>query len=473
MSRSVLTGFGELLHRYREVFAAAWSMRGELEPMHRNRVELAFLPAQLELVETPVHPAPRWTMRVIVALAGIVLLIGLFGRLDIVVTAKGRLIPNARVKVIQPATTGVVTEIMVADGQRVSAGEPLVKLDASQATADTEKAALARIDAALGVARSRALLEAQSVGTLPRVAWIEAVPAHRLNEAHKIAEGTFREYVDTINAARAALAERQAELAAAHATVSRLEASVAMAKQQASDYRKLADRGFVSQHAVLEKESRADELTHELVAQKMRAQQLGASVRQQRASKEAVQSRFRREQLDAMERYQAQLSQYERDEAKAKVQQDLMLLTAPVSGTVQQLATHTVGGVVTTAQALMEIVPDDTVEAEIQIDNQDIGFIEVGQRVAIKVDAFPYTRYGLLEGNVLLISNNAAKGEDGILRFPARIHLHSRRIYALGRWIDLTPGMAVSADIHTGWRSVGEYFLGPLIQNVQESMRER
>ena len=473
MSRLSLNGFGDLLRRYRDVFRATWSIRNELAPVNRDRTELAFLPAQLELVETPIHPAPRWTMRIIVSLGAIAVLIGIFGRLDIVVTAKGKLIPNARVKVIQPATTGVIAEVMVVDGQRVAPGDALIKLDATQAVAETEKASLARIDAALGAARSKALLEAQAAGKPPKVARVDSAPAYRQEEVQQFADGAYQEYADTVEAAHATLAERRAELASAEAIGWRVEASVATAQQQAQDFRKLADRSFVSQHAVLEKESRADELTHERTAQRMRVQQLGAAVRQQQVSIEAIQSRFRREQLDAMERYQTQLSQHERDEAKARVQQDFMVLTAPVAGTVQQLATHTVGGVVTTAQALMEIVPDDALEVEILIDNQDIGFVEVGQRVALKIDAFPYTRYGLLEGTVLFVSNNAAKNEQGIFRFPARIRLHTHRIYAQSRWIDLTPGMEVAADIHTGRRSVAEYFLGPLVETVRESMRER
>ncbi len=120
---------GDLLRHYGQVFKASWAIRHELEPPVRLRHELAFLPASLELVETPVHPAPRWTMLAISALAMILLALGLLGRLDIVASARGKLVPSARVKVVQPAVTGVVRSIFVQDGQRISAGELLMELD--------------------------------------------------------------------------------------------------------------------------------------------------------------------------------------------------------------------------------------------------------------------------------------------------------------------------------------------------------
>jgi hemolysin D len=151
----------------------------------------------------------------------------------------------------------------------------------------------------------------------------------------------------------------------------------------------------------------------------------------------------------------------------------LLSLSAPVSGTVQQLATHTLGGVVTTAQSLMEIVPNDTLEVEAQLQNKDIGFVDVGQAAAVKVEAFPYTRYGYITGTVVSVSNDAVQDKKLGLTFPVRIRLSTNRIRVEKKWITLTPGMEVTADIKTGKRSVAEYFLGPLLESAEESMRER
>lgn len=168
-----------------------------------------------------------------------------------------------------------------------------------------------------------------------------------------------------------------------------------------------------------------------------------------------------------------QLQHSSLDETKATTRRALLSLSAPVSGTVQQLEVHTLGGVVTTAQRLMEIVPDDALEVEASIENKDIGFVEVGQEASIKVDAFPYTQYGFLKGRVIAVANDAAPDKKTGLVFKARIRLPANVLIVHGKSVALTAGMQVTADIRTGKRSVATYFLSPLVENLQESMRER
>jgi hemolysin D len=151
----------------------------------------------------------------------------------------------------------------------------------------------------------------------------------------------------------------------------------------------------------------------------------------------------------------------------------LLSLTAPVAGTVQQLSVHTLGGVVTTAQSLMEIVPDDVLEVEASIENKDIGFVEAGQEASVKIDAFPYTQYGYLKGKVVAVANDSVPDKKTGLVFTARIKLPSDILRVNGKAVSIMPGMQVTADIRTGKRSVASYFLSPLVENVQESMRER
>jgi hemolysin D len=167
------------------------------------------------------------------------------------------------------------------------------------------------------------------------------------------------------------------------------------------------------------------------------------------------------------------LSQASNDQTKAQVRQALMRLVAPVSGTVQQLSTHTVGGVVTTAQPILEIVPDDTLEVEARLENKDIGFVEVGQPAVVKIDAFPYTRFGYLQGTVDDVSNDAVPDKKSGLYFTVRIKIPTRQFRVERKMVNLTPGMEVKAEIHTGKRSVAEYFLSPLITTANESLRER
>lgn len=470
-----LQAVGDLCRRYGAIFRSAWSIRDQLDTQPRTAQELQFLPANLELVETPSHPVPRWTMRVIVALAFVILLIAVFGKLDIVATAKGKLIPGARVKIIQPAITGVVRQIMIRDGQRVVQGQALLVLDATQAAADAHKARSSRIDAALSAARARALLDARTTGRAPAVAVVDGASPEQQTEAQHFADGLFREYVDKLAAARAELLKRQAELETTQQEVAKLRATAPLARSEANDYKTLARDNYVAQHDYLGKEQTALEQEHELAAQQSHVQELAAGIAEQRATIEQTTSQFTREQLDALDKANQQFAQNRDDETKAVTRQGLLTLYAPVSGTIQQLSVHTLGGVVTTAQSLMEVVPDDAVEVEASIENKDVGFVNVGQDAIVKIEAFPYTRYGYLTGRVTAVSNDAVQDKDRRLglTFTARIRLPTNQMHINNKSINLTPGMEVTTEIRTGRRSVAGYFLDPLMQTAGESLRER
>lgn len=463
----------DLFGRYLRVFKASWAIRRELAPPVRLRHELAFLPASLELIDTPVHPAPRWTMVSIAALALIAVALALLGRLDIVASAHGKLVPSQRIKLIQPAITGVVRGIHVADGQQVAEGALLMELDPTQAAADSSKARSSRLAAAQAAARAAALLDAQQQGHPPLVLSIEGAGGADQREAQRFADGLFSEYRDKLMSAQADLAKREAELESTRHEIAKLRATAPLARQQAEDYKGLVDRKYVSKTEYLDKEQTALQQEHEVDAQESHARELQAAIASQRSALASITSQFRREQLDALDKAKQQLSQNRDDEVKAHTREGLMTLKAPVAGTIQQLAVHTLGGVVTTAQTLMEIVPDDAMEVDANVENKDIGFVHAGQPAIVKVEAFPYTRYGFMAGTVRSVSNDAVQDKKGGLTFVARIRLPTNRMRIDEQWINLTPGMAVTVEVKTGTRSVARYFLDPLVQTSQESLRER
>ncbi|NWB99495.1 HlyD family type I secretion periplasmic adaptor subunit [Pseudomonas gingeri] len=465
--------FADLLSHYKAVFKAYWAVREKRGAPVRQSEELQFLPAHLELIDTPVHPLPRWTAKIICALVVLVIMIGIFFDLDIVVVAKGKLVPDERVKVIQPALTGVVRQILVRDGQVVSAGQLLIRLDDTQASADTDKAQSSKLDSGFAAARAKALIQAQASHTNPMVGVVEGATAERQREAQRFVEGAYREYLDKLDSAQAQLAKRLADLEETRQQIAKLKTTAPIARQQANDYKDLSVGKYVATHDYLEKEKAAVEAEHELSGQTIHARELSSAIQEQQAEIKSLASQFRREQLDELEKSSQQVTQSQDDQTKAQTRQQLLRITAPVAGTVQQLAVHTLGGVVTTAQSLMEVVPDDSLEVEVTIDNKDVGFVSVGQSVAVKVDAFPYTRYGFLDGTVTSVSNDSLQDKKLGLAFSAHVHLAENRMRIDNKWVQLTPGMSVSAEIKTGKRNVAGYFFGPLVQGAQESMRER
>jgi hemolysin D len=463
----------DLFRRYVQVFRSAWNVRAILDGPRRSDNEIDFLPSNLELVETPAHPAPRWAMRVLVGLSLAILLLAIFGRLDIVATAKGKVMPSERVKMIQPAITGVTRQILVHDGQRVKAGQLLLVLDTTQATADRDRARRDRTDAGLAIAGANAVLLAQKTNSAPVVAVVPEASPEAQRQSQLFAESMVRELRDKVSSQQGELQKRVAERATALAEIDKLQSTAPLARREADDFAKLSVDNYVSKHEFLDKEQTALTNEHELIAQRSHAAELAAAITQQRAEIESTISTFRREQLDTLTKAEQQLQHSNVDETKATTREGLLSLTAPVAGTVQQLSVHTLGGVVTTAQSLMEIVPDDVLEVEASIENKDIGFVEAGQEASVKIDAFPYTQYGYLKGKVVAVANDSVPDKKTGLVFTARIKLPSDVLKVNGKAVSIMPGMQVTADIRTGKRSVASYFLSPLVENVQESMRER
>jgi hemolysin D len=465
--------FQNLLHRYTEVLRHAWRIRHELDTPVSTSYEAEFLPAHLEIVATPVHPAPLWATRAISALALSVAVVAIFGHLDVVAVAHGKLVPNVRVKIIQPAVTGVVRNIRVQNGMHVAAGQLLLELDPAQAAADTNKASAAKMDAEFAAARARALLQAEATNKPPSMELVPAATPQMQIQVQTHAEGVYNELRTKLASLRAQLDQREAELGTSQDEIRKLQVTSPLARQQARDYESLAAKNYVAKDDYLEKEHAALKEEGDLRTETDRAVALAAAVEEQKREIATTIATFRREQLEDLEKAQQALAQSTDDQAKAQVRESLMKLVAPVAGTVQNLAVHTVGGVVTTAQALLEIVPEDTLEVEANVENKDIGFVEAGQDAVVKIDAFPYTRFGYLRGKVLSVSNDAVQSRTNGLQYIVRVGLPTNEMVVGKKKLSLTPGMQAVAEIRTGRRTIAEYFFSPFIETVGQSMTER
>lgn len=472
--KHVLQGAGDFVRRYATVFAAAWKVRAQLDPPKRSADELAFLPAHLELTDTPVSPLPRWTMRVIIAFFCVALLWACIGKLDIVAVAQGKTVVSSRTKVIQPAETAVVKRILVRDGQTVKHGQLLIELDATGTGADYAKAGDALINARLAKLRLVALAEALDSGRSPILIPDPALPQARFDAEQQLGTSQF----DTYNAKRhnlqAAIAQRHAELQTVQSMIGPLRETAQIAKTRSADYAKLLEGQYVGRHDYLLREQERIAAERDLAAQRSRLQETRSAQSGAQEELRVLTAEMRQQTLDGLRQAREQVQQFAPEVAKTGQRDRLMQLRAPVDGTVQQLAIHTVGGVVTPAQALMAVVPsEESLEVEATVLNKDIGFVKAGQTVTVKVESFPYTRYGYLEGTVETVSHDAAQDEKLGLVFPARVRLSKAHLMIDGVKVALTPGMSLSVEIKTGKRRVIDYLLSPLQQHTTEAMHER
>ncbi len=467
----------ELLARYKAIFKAAWEARHELAGPKRLSDEQAFLPAALSLQETPTHPAPRRAAIVICALFLIALLWSLFGKVDIVAVAQGRIVVSERTKTIQPLEAGVVRKILVRDGDSVKAGQVLVELDATNALADQASVGEQFKAAESEWQRSTALLSALQSGRAPALPPLPAAGGRGEGRSAAHTAQLQAEWQD-ITARLAKLDAEQmrrgAEAATVREAIAKLDATIPLVRQREADVKGLAEQGFMNQHAGQDRTRERIELERDLALQRARLAEAQAAQAESQQSKAAFLAETRRALRERQATAQLKRDQLTQEGRKSDQRERMTQLTAPVDGTVQQLAIHTTGGVVTPAQVLMVVVPQGAaVTAEVVLENKDIGFVSNGQQVEIKLETFPFTRYGTVHATVKSVSADAVADEKRGAIFPATLQLEDAHLNVEGKQIALAPGMNLTAEIKTGKRRVIDYLLSPVQTATQESLRER
>jgi hemolysin D len=418
-----------------------------------------------------------------------------WGEIDIVASATGKVVASGRSKVVQPFETGVVRAIRVQDGQTVRAGDVLIELDPTVNAAErdhlrddllAEQVNIARIDAALIAGddpaadfRPPADADAGLVAT-QRQLLVNQVAEHRAKVAALARQQAQKE------------AEQGTTLAAIH----KLETMIPVIQPRVDIRKTLMDRELGSKLTYYETLQLLVEQQEELAVQKSRLTEAEAAVGAIREARAQAIAEYRRTLSDDLAKSEQKRNGLAQDLIKAEQKTRLQELRAPVEGVVQQLAVHTVGGVVTPAQQLMVVVPSDSrLEIEAMVSNRDIGFVRAGQAAEIKVDTFNFTRYGLLHGRLLGVSRDAIvrdkpqdrpgdrpttgaanetsepKGQE--LSYSARISLDRATMQIEDETVDLTPGMAVTVEVKTGSRRILDYLLSPLMRYRHDVLHER
>lgn len=471
----------DLLARYGVVFRAAWKNRAELAGPRRLADEAAFLPAALSLQETPVHPAPRRLAWLIMVLFLLALAWVNLGSIDIVAVAPGRIIVSERTKVVQPFERSVVRRIFVKDGDRVEAGQILVELDPTAAQADVSSLTESGRAAQSEVLRARALLSlltnktrTASTVTLDTRDFPTEWSAQARSEAQAQLVAEWNDISARLARLDAECQRRKAEQATVRASVSKIEATLPIARQREQDFQALTAQGFVSGHANQDRTRERIELERDLATQHARLFEAQASLQEAQHARLAYVAETRRMWSERQAQAELKRHQHEQELAKVIQRESLSLLKSPVAGTVQQLALHTEGGVVTEAQPLMVIVPERAeLSAEVMLENKDIGFVVPGQAVAIKLETFPFTRYGVIDATVQKVTQDAVVDEKLGALFPAVLSLQRTHINVDGTAMRLAPGMNVIAEIKTGKRRIIDFLMDSLRKVGGESLKER
>jgi hemolysin D len=469
----------------------------EMRPRFRGRNEFEFLPAALEIVETPPSPLGRAVAASMTAFLVIAIAWACLGRIDVIATAQGKVVPTGRVKQVQPLETGMIAAINVKDGDRVREGDVLVAIDQTTSTAERDRILPELQHAQLDVARLTALTAGLS-GDLRPVGFVQpsGVPSHEIARARANMVAQAEQQIAKVNGLNEQIAQRRAEVDGISATIEKIEAELPFLVETADIREKAMKIQYGNRIAHLEAQMRLTEQRHELVVQQRHALEAEAAERSLVAQLDQTRADYARGLSSDLADAEQKVAQLSNDVVKAERRLHDQILRAPIDGTVQQLAIHTVGGVVTPAQTLMVVVPAESkLEIEAMIANKDIGFVSEGNEAEIKVDTFNFTKYGLLHGEVLSVSHDAivrdkpgadrggdkssvtdttsSEPKNQELSFSTRVSLDRTQMEVDDKLVNLSPGMAVTVEIKTGSRSVLGYLLSPLVKYRQEGLRER
>jgi hemolysin D len=432
--------------RYLRAFSHHWRERNLQGHRRYTAKEADFLPSALALIERPVSPTARVTGVLLSVLVFSLVVWSVLAHVDIVVTAAGKVIPGGWTKSIESVDVASVRAIRVTEGQKVRAGDVLLELDAGVFEADARKAEVDIRAARLEIARARALITAIDTHRPPVLAPVPGVLRADFDEARSNLLGQYREY-------RARLTELEGEIA-------RYSQALPLAQERARNFEVLARTHDVSTNSTSEKLQAVIDLQGQLD--------------QALDSRDSLIAQTRRKALDSLTDASKVVSSATQDAARAMSHARLLILRSPVDGVVQQLAVHTIGGVVPAAQPLMMIVPDEKrIRIEAYVQNKDVGFVAKGQPAAVKVAAFDYTKYGMVSGRIELISRDAIEDEKKGLLYRTEIGVDRNTMRIDGRDRVLEPGMEVDVEIKTGTRRLIEYVLSPLLRHEHESLNER
>lgn len=458
--------------------------------VRRSRKEREFLPAALEIVETPPSPALRMTAFTLMALIATALAWSIFSRVDIIASAEGKVIPVGQVKQVQPLEHGIVRNVLVDEGDRVTVGQILIEIDPTEQKANLEQGRYDRMQALFDAESARVLLS----GTLDNPFELPEDADPILAEAMQVqTRDALAKHFAAMASFESQIAEKDAAFKALDAQVNKNSETLVILTERNNSLASLAEQGLAQ--ATNWQKSRQDMIDSrsELLVLHQRKAQTEAERQSLESKRREIVAAFRADASDRRLRALQKAAQLTQQLTKERLRDQQRYLRAPVSGTVLGLKANTVSGIVTAADNLMVIVPEDApLEIEAHIENRDIGFVKEGMAVEIKLEAYTFTRYGTVPGTVRKIGRDAVSRSGGVaatvdprvaamsqgrggneLMYPVRIAITRKTITVDGEERAVTAGMKAVAEVRTDKRRVIEFLLDKVLSTLLQAGRER
>jgi hemolysin D len=440
----------------------------------RSEDSTEFLPSVLAIQETSPHPAPRVFLWIVIIIICSILLWTIIGKTEIVAIADGSIISSDKSQTIQVFEHAKVRKIYVRDGSSIKKGDILLELDQDRYQADLDSVDKEIIFNKAQLLRNNALLEAIIHNRPPIKLSSNGISENIIQQTQNQLKSDYDNIQSRLSENRTKTQVINQEIISYHNAILEKKKLLELKSQKLNNYKSLAREDFLPKNRYLEIEEEVLNLRSEMSNLLNIISEKKAHITNLRVQADVIIEEVKNNAIKDSQEANRKLSIFEEDRKKAISILDTTKIIAPVSGTVQQLAVNTVGGVLTPAQPVMVIVPEDvSLEAEVTFLNKDIGFIEVGQIAHVKIESFPYTKYGLIDGEVSVVSGDAVEDEKRGLVYKGRVKLRQSVMRVGKRDVHLVPGMRLTAEIKTDEKRLIDYFLSPLIKNTTQAFRER
>ena len=444
-------------------------LRGKMDQQSLEQ-ETEFLPAALEVLETPPSPVGRimlWTFFILIT--GIVLWT-IIGHVDEVAVAQGKLLPIGHVKVVQAEDKGVVKSIYVKDGQKVMQGEVLLELDTILTAADVAR--IRKTVAYYTLESERLTAEKEEILFVPQK--YPDLEDKDLDSQVRLYQSRLDEYNTKMSAAQFNIKQNQASLSSNRATYAKYKALYDIAREKEKRIEELVDENAISKFTLFDHQEKRLELEHNIVAQTSEIARLEWALAQSREAVTTLTAERNRDINTQLADDRKQLQANTEELKKVEEKNRLSRIVAPIDGKVSQLVMHTVGGIVTPAQELLQVVPEDAeLQVEAWVANKDIGFIQPDQAAEVKIETFSFQKYGTIGATVVDISPDAVEDKDKGRVYRVLLRLDKNSFIVNDRYAALNPGMTATAEIKIRQKRIIEFFLDPFRQYQSEALRER
>ncbi len=442
----------------------------------KDHLEYEFLPEALEIEETPASPLGSLTIWMIVCLLGVAIGWSYIGKIDEAAVARGKVIPDGKLKVIQPLEEGLVTAIHINEGQRVAEGQLLIELDSTMKEVDVHTLEQALMTAKLEKELLLAEISGRNAESVLRKKnmRLSELPGEVMGFLNQLKKAKESQHFSRENTFKTIVAQRENEIKVGEQSLLRLNKRSELLTQEVNSLRTLYQMQSISKVELTKKETELFTAEKEYEMQKYNLEKAREKLNEASQNLNNLYKERRTVLLNQLVEKEKNITAIKAELTKAEKKYHFQKLLSPVNGTIHGLTVTTIGGVVTPAQPIMTIVPEGTpLIIEATLLNKDVGFVKSGQEVEIKLDTFPFQKYGIVKGKVLAVSPDAFEDEKLGPVYKMKLALIATQISYKGKALDITPGMSITAEIKTGKRRVIDFFLEPLIKYRDESLKLR